>query len=568
MAMMHLRFPKKAGFFSWDELGLMARALGFAAETFSKCLPDDIVTDEPGLKTKLFLNMVNDQKFFHIAINCSFNVHTDEWNVCVINKAVALLDSRIISFDELLAVRVAFQVYEASDTKGMRIDDKILQRALKVDDFDQVLQHYDERLAQKLNREYLQDEWAFSKEKHGSRPMPRDVPPVDPGVREQMVNYHNDRYKALNYEVRESEQRVYRAQAGLIRDRPVNSPDLLMYEYPATSRMAVSTLASHRPTVMQTFGSIICPGSCSPRLTSTASGFHGEFVRPKRHDFQRPNTVDVVTPADFATTAKDVEALKFEMETIEMKYTQQLRENMDFVLPGYRGRKVKRAKTEVETPTAVTPKAKARQQSPLPCRDPISRLVSQPSEVPVAHRGKARDARLCGSDKAKADPHAVLMAPPCNKCERDILFNKTHKNSSRTSNRTDVVSRHKSDTSTSLSRRRELSSSVSMEMPHTPHTPTAGSGRKRERAARTPHRSLEGLPSVCSTEPKRRMAIRGVRINEPEAQFWLSLQDKRPPSDEGSVLQKTSNEAFQRLCSRAVDAGSKRLYQKLILSGM
>ena len=36
------------------------------------------------------------------------------------------------SFDELRSIRVAYQVYEANDTKGMRIDATTLLRTLKV----------------------------------------------------------------------------------------------------------------------------------------------------------------------------------------------------------------------------------------------------------------------------------------------------------------------------------------------------------------------------------------------------------------------------------------------------
>ena len=38
----------------------------------------------------------------------------------------------LFSFDELRSIRVAYQVYEANDTKGMRIDATTLLRTLKV----------------------------------------------------------------------------------------------------------------------------------------------------------------------------------------------------------------------------------------------------------------------------------------------------------------------------------------------------------------------------------------------------------------------------------------------------
>ena len=57
----------------------------------------------------------------------------------------------------------------------------------KMSDFETLLQHYDEKLHQRLNEEYRKQELTFVKEKHGSKKMPKDVAPVDPEVRKKQV---------------------------------------------------------------------------------------------------------------------------------------------------------------------------------------------------------------------------------------------------------------------------------------------------------------------------------------------------------------------------------------------
>lgn len=117
----------------------------------------------------------------------------------------------------------------------------------------------------------MEEEWEFSREKHGSKKLPKDVPPVDSYPREKMVNYHKARYKHLHSEIEDSEGRVHRAQAGFVRDRPVTAPDLLFYEGVATSNMAVSTLESQHQTVLQRFSTLI-------KRSATSGGFHSGVV--------------------------------------------------------------------------------------------------------------------------------------------------------------------------------------------------------------------------------------------------------------------------------------------------
>ena len=57
----------------------------------------------------------------------------------------------------------------------------------EMNDFETLLQHYDEQLHQRLNEEYRKQELTFVKETHGSKKMPKDVPPVNPEVRKKQV---------------------------------------------------------------------------------------------------------------------------------------------------------------------------------------------------------------------------------------------------------------------------------------------------------------------------------------------------------------------------------------------
>ena len=57
----------------------------------------------------------------------------------------------------------------------------------QLEEFEVVLSHHDERLGARLNQLYLQEEWHFTKEKHSSKKMPKDIPPVDAEIRKRQV---------------------------------------------------------------------------------------------------------------------------------------------------------------------------------------------------------------------------------------------------------------------------------------------------------------------------------------------------------------------------------------------
>ncbi len=54
-------------------------------------------------------------------------------------------------------------------------------------DFAEILTHHDQKIEADLDAKYIQQEWKFAKEKHESKMMPKDVPPVDPEIRKEQV---------------------------------------------------------------------------------------------------------------------------------------------------------------------------------------------------------------------------------------------------------------------------------------------------------------------------------------------------------------------------------------------
>ena len=50
-----------------------------------------------------------------------------------------------------------------------------------------MMRHHDRKLEAQLDAEYIQQERRFTKERHSSTRMPRDVPPVNAEIRKQQV---------------------------------------------------------------------------------------------------------------------------------------------------------------------------------------------------------------------------------------------------------------------------------------------------------------------------------------------------------------------------------------------
>ncbi|CAH3174270.1 unnamed protein product [Porites lobata] len=129
---MHLKYPRKRDFYTWEELRCLAKALGFRKDLFIKnVLPEFQKEKSNGLSVKILSNML-DIKCLHGDIHRTYNIHDALYNSRVIEKALDMLSNRYLSFQELREVRVAFQLYEHEDMLGLVIDEHVLLRTLKI----------------------------------------------------------------------------------------------------------------------------------------------------------------------------------------------------------------------------------------------------------------------------------------------------------------------------------------------------------------------------------------------------------------------------------------------------
>ncbi|XP_060583678.1 uncharacterized protein LOC132739879 isoform X2 [Ruditapes philippinarum] len=221
--MFHLQYPRFRGFFAWDELGCLSRALGFPVDLFKNNLTDEINTEENGLSLQETIKVL-DYKLLYKALHLTQNLHTADWNSCVFRRCVGFLDFKALKYEDINNARVAYQAYEAGDMKGMMLSEHVLLRTLKMcnktispmklmhrikhsqgsydepgriqlyefldlllwadgykgyipdetyghfemknelfklTDFDKLLTHHDHRVASHLDAQYLKEEWEF-----------------------------------------------------------------------------------------------------------------------------------------------------------------------------------------------------------------------------------------------------------------------------------------------------------------------------------------------------------------------------------------------------------------------
>ncbi|KAL9955169.1 hypothetical protein ACROYT_G036456 [Oculina patagonica] len=129
---MHLKYPRKRDFYTWEELRCLAKALGFRKDLFQKNVPQEFQKEKSnGLSTKSLAHML-DIKCLHGDTHRTYNMHDALYNSRVMEKALDMLSNRYLSFQELRDVRVAFQLYEHEDMLGLVIDEHILLRTLKI----------------------------------------------------------------------------------------------------------------------------------------------------------------------------------------------------------------------------------------------------------------------------------------------------------------------------------------------------------------------------------------------------------------------------------------------------
>ncbi|XP_069133072.1 serine-rich adhesin for platelets-like isoform X2 [Argopecten irradians] len=407
--MFHLEYPQFRGFYSWDELGCLARALGFPIDLFKDNLADEIEQEEHGLSIKEVYKML-DNRLLERAVHRTQNLHTAEWNMNAIRKSVSLLDHRAITFEGLYNTRVAYQAYEGFDMMGLHIEKQTLLNTLKMCgrsiapmkllnrvkhmthqleekgriqlyefldlvmwccnyenfspediafppgkdrdlfklvDFEKLLSHHDERLAEKLNNEYLLEEWDFGKEHLGSSHMFKDPPVRCAEDRINMTRRQKRLYRHLKSEVNKSQRGVYRAKAGYIRERPLTAPDLSMYQPKDGSPHPVNFSAQTAYQMIQDKVKSARPGDSA--MTDTSD-------RPLYVEAEPVERPCGITSDDLQDAQKKFEVLQFDMETIDGRFQIMKDDTMDVYYPGHKQRYEEEVSVSMQRPKSEIPK--------------------------------------------------------------------------------------------------------------------------------------------------------------------------------------------------------------------
>lgn len=467
--MMHLRYPHKREYYTWDELSCLSRALGFQPDTIVKCIPDEIVSTEPGLSEKTIQKLI-DLKYFNDALDVSINMHSADYNINSILKSLTLLNHRLLSFAELHDVRVAFQVYEAGDMRGMRIDQHTLLRTLKLcgrtiaslklmhrvkhmlhafdepgriqlyefldlivlceqtddidvpeskrgpldktwrklfelDDFEHVCATNDEKLMNHLNQQFRNTELNYGHEQLGSKRIPREAA-VDTSVRKTQVRFHGQRYKELHKFLDYSGTTVQQAKAGGLRARPITAPDIEEFRYPAMSpipqlqrpqtvpedelycrtplmddpRIKILQAIHDRKMLQSAPGGLYTPTSNLLRRASPtrqprpgigdSASQQGDHLH-RLEEEPRPQTSAVVSARDVIDRQNILDSLQYEIETLEERRQQKLKDQIRHHLPRYSLSNLNQKKNAPSGKTKKRKKRRERQPSP----EVIERLV-------------------------------------------------------------------------------------------------------------------------------------------------------------------------------------------------
>ncbi|XP_055899591.1 uncharacterized protein LOC106061077 isoform X2 [Biomphalaria glabrata] len=377
----HIHYPHSNNFLTWDELGCLSRSLGFPSDLFRRYLPQDVRTtycDNTGMSVKTF-HRVLEQASLHTVLHRTYNMHTAQWNVRVIQRTLVMLEHKVLNFDDVYKVRVAYMTYEHGDMKGMLLHKNVLIRTLKfcgrvisplkllhrvkhmkdkldergriqlyefynlilwcdlytsfdpqqvetssgkdgghlfkVVDFRRLLSHHDQRLAHQLNHKFYKEERDYGKFSLG-RNQKFTEQVVITQARIDQANLHNDKYRYLKQEIEESEKRVNQAQAGSIRDRPLSAPDLTRFE----EHKQVESTSSTMKRRLQ---------SAPPRVKRKSE--KGSTCT----DTTVPLTPRAVSADDVREMTTKMAELQFEIVTSDCRSQLNLEAEIDFYLPGY-----------------------------------------------------------------------------------------------------------------------------------------------------------------------------------------------------------------------------------------
>ncbi|KAK2565400.1 hypothetical protein P5673_010447 [Acropora cervicornis] len=131
---MHLKYPRKRDFYTWEELRCLAKALGFRKDLFLKNLPHEFQKDKAhGLSFKE-LSVLFNNKCLHGDIHRTYNMHDALYNSKVIEKALEMLSNRYLRCerDSDVPLQPVFEVNGVDKSNLYKICD--FQSVLSTDD--------------------------------------------------------------------------------------------------------------------------------------------------------------------------------------------------------------------------------------------------------------------------------------------------------------------------------------------------------------------------------------------------------------------------------------------------
>lgn len=129
---MHPDFTSKKGWYTPQELGHLATALGFPRNLFTAAFKLEIeVLGETAIKEKTLLDLLN-SKALDPKLERTYNRYDAKYNAKLISKSITLLRHRSLTFQELSDARVSFETYACDDGTGMPAELATMQQALKL----------------------------------------------------------------------------------------------------------------------------------------------------------------------------------------------------------------------------------------------------------------------------------------------------------------------------------------------------------------------------------------------------------------------------------------------------
>ncbi|XP_013410875.1 uncharacterized protein LOC106174045 [Lingula anatina] len=488
MTMIHLKYPHRRGFFTWEEMGCLARSLGFPDNVFRSNIPEnEAVKDLEGLTIPEFHRMI-DYKYFVKALHRTFNMHTADWNQCVVKRAVRLLDYHALSFEELQDVRIAYQVYEAGDMKGILVDEHIVLRALKMcgrviaplkmmQRLKHMSQNFDENgrmqlyefldlilwcdLYKDVQVERPSKVEATGKTKYGLYKLD-DFEDLLHHQDEVIATHLNQNY--LNEEWDFGKEIIKSLKQS--REPPVKATDKrkqMVKFHKGKYQHLKSEVVNAQKRVYHAKAGYVRPRPISapdlemydridPTMVAPSNDIRPQTVyetleqmkkarakktetdSAERHPLKvdtyvRPHPSMTVTDKDIKDTENLIQSLQFEMETLENRYQHLVDTDLDYLMPGYRERLEEKQKPEPPPPPTKKPKVKKKK----PPSEQFLRKMAYTDVGILPSHARACDARFRGWHKVRtqAGTHYILSSPSYEKSPRGLLHRKLHESAMR-----------------------------------------------------------------------------------------------------------------------------------------